>query len=98
MEHILFLFLNKCLWHMHSKVCYRKICLSQFFLYGYCTDSCLSSSYAYYADIGPLSRYYVDMCPLSRYYVDICLHSTYCVGRFCWFLAVSLINTLTRIV
>ena len=33
-------------------------------------------------DIGPLSRYYVDMCPLRMY----------CVDRFCWFLAVSLIN------
>ena len=65
-------------------------------------------SYAYYVDIGPLSRYYVDMCPLgryrmdmcpfSRYCVDICLHSTYCADRFCWFLAVSWINTLTRMV
>ena len=27
-------------------------------------------SYAYYMDIGPISRYYVDMCPLSRYGVD----------------------------
>ena len=55
-------------------------------------------SYAYYVDIGPLSRYHVDMCPLSRYCVDICLHSNYCVDRFCWFLAVSLINTLTCMV
>ena len=52
----------------------------------------------YYMDIGPLSRYYVDMCPLSRYCVDICLHSNYCADRFCWFLAVSLINTLTHMV
>ena len=49
-------------------------------------------------DIGPLSRYYVDMCPLSRYCVDICQHSYYCADRFCWFLAVSLINTLTCMV
>ena len=65
-------------------------------------------SYAYYVDIGPLSRYYVDMCPLSRYSVDmclfsgycvdICLHRNYCADRFCWFLAVSWINTLTHMV
>ena len=65
-------------------------------------------SYTYYMDIGPLSRYYVDMCPLSRYgvdmclfsryCVDICLHSNYCADIFCWFLAVSWMNTLTRIV
>ena len=64
-------------------------------------------SYAYYVDIGPLSRYYVDMClhstyvdmcQLSRYCVDICLYNNYCADRFCWFLAVSLINTLTRMV
>ena len=65
-------------------------------------------SYAYYVDIGPHSRYYVEMCPLSRYSVDMCpfssycvdigLHSNYCVDRFCWFLAVSWINTLTRMV
>ena len=35
---------HKCLWHMHSKVCYGKICLSHCF-HGYCTDSCSSSSY-----------------------------------------------------
>ena len=23
---------NKCLWHMHSKVCYRKICLCHCFM------------------------------------------------------------------
>ena len=61
-------------------------------------QSLLFISYAYYVDIGPLSRDYVDMCPLSRYCVDICLHSNYCTDRFCWFLAVSLINTLTRMV
>ena len=65
-------------------------------------------SYTYYVDIGPLSRYYVEMCPLgrygvdmcpfSRYCVDICLHSNYCADRFCWFLVVSWINTLTRMV
>ena len=62
----------------------------------------------YYVDIGPLRRYHVDMCLLSRYCVDMCLLSRYCVDicplsrycvdRFCWFLAVSLINTLTRMV
>ena len=36
-------------------------------------------SYAYYVDIGLLSRYYVDMCPLSRYGVDMCPFSRYCV-------------------
>ena len=56
----------------------------------------------YFVDIGPLSRYYVDMCALSKYYVDmcalskycvnICPHSNHCADRFCWFLAVSLIN------
>ena len=50
-------------------------------------------SYAYYLDIGPLNRYYVDMCQLSRYFVDICLHINYCADRFCWFLAVSWMNT-----
>ena len=24
--------INKCLWHMHSKVCYRKICLCHCFM------------------------------------------------------------------
>ena len=73
------------------------------------THSCLTSSYCrYYVDIGLLSRYYEDMCPLSRYCVDICPlgrycvdicpNSTYCADRFCWFLAVSLINTLTCMV
>ena len=62
----------------------------------------------YYVDIGPLSRYSVGMCLLSRYSVDICplsrhcvvicLHCKYCADRFCWFLAVSHINTLTRMV
>ena len=52
----------------------------------------------YYVDMCPLSRHGVDMCPLSRYCVDICLHSNYCSDRFCWFLAVSLINTLTHMV
>ena len=49
----------------------------------------------YYVDIGPLSRYYVDMCPLSKYCVEMCPFIRYCVNtadRFCWFLAVSLIN------
>ena len=52
----------------------------------YCVDMCL------------LSMYCMDMCPHSRYCVDICLHSNYCADRFCWFLAVSLINTLTHMV
>ena len=87
---------------MHSKVCYRNICLCHCFLVIAQTHveavAILFISWAYYVDIGPLSRYYVDMCLLSRYGVDICLHSNYCVDRFSWFLAVSLINTLTHMV
>ena len=33
-----------------------------------------------------------DMCPLVRYCVVMCLHSNYCVDRFWWFSAVSLIH------
>ena len=39
-----------------------------------------------------ISKYCLDMCPLSRYCVNICPHSNHCADRFCWFLAVSLIN------
>ena len=42
--------------------------------------------------IHPLSRYYIDMCLPSWYCVDLCPLRNYCVERFCWFLAVSLIN------
>ena len=52
----------------------------------------------YCVDKGPLSTYSVDMCPFSRYCMGICPHSNYCADIFCWFLAVSWINTLTRMV
>ena len=55
-----------------------------------CVDRCPLSRYC--VDMCPLSKYYVGMCPLSRYCVDICPHSSYFADRFCWFLAVSLVN------
>ena len=63
-----------------------RYCMDRYPLSRYCVDMCL------------LSIYCMDRCPHSRYCVDTCLHSNYCAGRFCWFLAVSLINTLTRMV
>ena len=74
----------------------KKICLSHFFMVIAQTHECLSSRY--YVDMCPLSRYYVDMCPVSSYCVDMCPHSNYCADSFWLFLAVSLIDTLTRMV
>ena len=78
----------------------RYVCLIGFMVIArtHPQEKLLFISYAYYVNIGPLSRYYVDMCPLCRYGVDIGLHSNYCADRFFWFLAVSWINTLTRMV
>ena len=75
-----------------------RYCMDRYPLRMYCMDMCPHSRYC--VDMCPLTRYCVDMCPLSKYCVDIylSLHSNYCADRFCWFLAVSLINTLTHMV